>query len=142
MKLTFKQFVKENEENGGQGLFSYRLDYKNSRTGMTFGGEWKDIDLSEYGDLHTAKDIAKRVHDANSPGNESADMGFITDIVEPHLGHIGHKHSFEPQDYDLISVSHGVVKIRIVYDLRDPDNRPHFHQHGKVAILTFMERAE
>lgn len=140
MKLSFKQFIQEMEEEGGNGLFSYKIEYKNARTGYSFGGEWKDIDLSHY-DLMTAKDIAKRVLDHQGP-DASGDVGFITEIVQPHLAFPHYPHSFEPQDYDLISERHGIVKIQIVYDLRDPDHRPNFHQHGKVAILTFMERAE
>lgn len=141
MKLTFKQFISENEE-GGRGLFSYRIEYKNSRTGISMGREWHDTDLSNQ-DLFTAKDIAKRVSQHNGPQNgEGGDVGFITDIVEPHLAYPGHPHTFEPNEYELLSERHGIVKIQITYDLRDPDHRPNFHHHGKVAILTFMERAE
>ena len=45
MKRSFKQFIQEMEEEGGNGLFSYKIEYKNARTGYSFGGAWKDIDL-------------------------------------------------------------------------------------------------
>ena len=140
MKKTFKQFI--NEQNTGKGLFSYRVEYKNSRTGMSMGREWHDIDLSEH-ELFTAKDIAKRVSQHNGPQNsEGGDVGFITEILVPHLAYPGHENTFEPQEYELASERHGVVKIDIHYDLRDPDHRANFHHHGKQAILTFMERSE
>lgn len=136
-KLTFKQFIQEISKSDDTGLFSYKLEYKDSG-GRTFGGEWKDIDMSKYG-LMSAHDIAIRVSDHQGP-EASGDVGFITELVAPHLAFIQNPQTFEPQDYDLISERNGVVKIQIVYNLRDLDGRPNFHQFGKTAVLTFMER--
>lgn len=136
-KLTFKQFIQETSKSDDTGLFSYKLEYKDS-AGRTFGGDWEDVDMSKY-ELMSAHDIAMRVSDHQGP-SASGDVGFITELVKSRLAFNGYPKSFVPQDYDLLSERNGVVKIQIIYDLYDPDGRSNFHQLGKTAVLTFMER--